>query len=68
LRLSDTEATEIRAILDLKARGWAEGDIVRALKISRATYFRRLAKAEAVKRKRPLAVLPVSVAGGSPED
>lgn len=63
MRISDREADQIRAILALQKEGWAEVEILRALGISRRTLYRRLAKAEAVRRKRPLAVLPVSVAG-----
>jgi DNA invertase Pin-like site-specific DNA recombinase len=42
-----TEMTETEAIRDLRRAGWPAERIARALKISRATYYRRLAEAEA---------------------
>jgi DNA invertase Pin-like site-specific DNA recombinase len=40
-----TEMTETEAIRDLRRAGWPAERIARALKISRATYYRRLAEA-----------------------
>jgi hypothetical protein len=62
--LSDRENLEIRAILDLKAARWTEEEIRRLLGFSMRTLYRRKAQEREFRRhKRPMAVLPVSVAG-----
>ena len=62
--ISDIETLQIRAILDLQAKGWVEADIRKALKISRRTLYRRLATERSVRRRSrpPMAALPVAVA------
>jgi transcriptional regulator with PAS, ATPase and Fis domain len=62
VRLSDAEAIQIRAVLALERHGFSEPEICRALKISRRTLYRRLAKAEALKREHRPTMAAVAVA------
>ena len=55
MRNIDLESVQIRAILALQALKWSEAEILRALKISRRTLYRRMARAASLKRQRPMA-------------
>ena len=45
---------EIRAIVDLTARGWHRDDICKVLKIKLTTYYRRLWALDEIKRQRTI--------------